>query len=162
MGGGEGNSQGCAERKILASPRSSSLWNPDCPEFCHPWANLRKSPSAIGNCCKSTDLIVNSNNNNYCLRVIFCVIQNNQGKGRLITLYQNLDYCKYCGTSPLGHLYSGDTSIQETQNLVLEKCPHNLCICYQYWRDISIQGKAGLWKCTGDWCYRRLLWGFRL
>ena len=84
VGGGEGNSQGCADRKILVSPRSSNLWNPDCLEFCHPWANLSKLPPAIGNCCKSTDLIVN--NNNYCLRVIFCVIQNNQGSGGLITL----------------------------------------------------------------------------
>jgi len=35
--------------------------------------------------------------------------------------------CHYSGTSPLGHLYLRDTSIQGTQNLVLEKCSHNLC-----------------------------------
>ena len=112
VGGGEGNSQGCAERKILVSPRSSNLWNPDCLEFCHPWANLSKLPPAIGNCCKSTDLIVN--NNNYCLRVIFCVIQNNQGRGGLITLPKpwllRIQWNPSFG-SPLfkGHIHSGDT-----------------------------------------------------
>ena len=36
------------------------------------------------------------------------------------------------GISPLGHLYSKNTSIHEqgTQNLVPEKCSHNLCIGY--------------------------------
>lgn len=34
------------------------------------------------------------------------------------------------GISPLGHMYSKTTSIhdQGTQNLVPEKCSHNLCI----------------------------------
>ena len=32
------------------------------------------------------------------------------------------------------------TSIQGTQNLVTEKCSHNVCICYLYWRETSIQG----------------------
>ena len=35
-----------------------------------------------------------------------------------------------------------DTFIQGTQNLLPEKCSHNLCICYLYWRDTSIQGKG--------------------
>ena len=35
------------------------------------------------------------------------------------------------GNSPLGQLYSMDISLQETQNLVTEKCSH-LCICYLY------------------------------
>ena len=34
----------------------------------------------------------------------------------------------YSGTSSLGHLYSRVNSLQGTKNLVLEKCPHNLCI----------------------------------
>ena len=38
----------------------------------------------------------------------------------------------YSETSPLGHLCSRDTSIQGTKNLVLEKRPHNFCICYLY------------------------------
>ena len=46
------------------------------------------------------------------MRVIFCDTQNNQGRGGLITLYQNLDYREYSGASPLGHLYSRDTFIQ--------------------------------------------------
>ena len=46
------------------------------------------------------------------------------------------------GTSPLGHLYSKDISIQGTQNLVQEKRSHNLCISYHYWWDTSIQGKG--------------------
>ena len=38
---------------------------------------------------------------------------------------------KYSGTSTLGHLFSRETSIHGTQNLVLEKCSHiNLCTCY--------------------------------
>ena len=41
----------------------------------------------------------------------------------------------YSGTSPLGHLYPRDTSIQGTQNLVAKKCLHNLCVSYLYWRD---------------------------
>ena len=36
----------------------------------------------------------------------------------------------YSVTSPLGYLYSRDTSIQGAQNLVPEKCSDNLCICY--------------------------------
>ena len=47
------------------------------------------------------------------------------------------------GTSPLGSPYSWDTSIQGTQNLVPEKkLPHNLWICYRYWRDTSFQGRG--------------------
>ena len=48
------------------------------------------------------------------------------------------------GISPLGHLYSKNTSIhdQGTQNLVPEKCSHNLCIGYLYCRDTFIQGKG--------------------
>ena len=42
---------------------------------------------------------------------------------------------KYSGTSLLW-----DTSIQGTQTLVPEKHPYNLCICYLYKRDTSIQG----------------------
>ena len=42
----------------------------------------------------------------------------------------------------LGHLYSKDTSIQGTRDLVPKKRPHNLWICYLYWRDTSIQGKG--------------------
>ena len=34
-----------------------------------------------------------------------------------------------CNFLTLGHLSSGDTSIQGTQNFVMEKCPHN---CYLY------------------------------
>ena len=37
-----------------------------------------------------------------------------------------LSFSKYSGTSPLGHVYSRDTSIQGTQDLVPEKRPHNL------------------------------------
>ena len=52
---------------------------------------------------------------------------------------------EYSGTFPLGHLYSSNTSIQETQNMVPEKCSHNLCICYLYYGSrklgfTSIQG----------------------
>ena len=47
----------------------------------------------------------------------------------------------YTGASSLGHLYSRDTwwtpPFQGTQNLVPEKCSHNLCICYLYWRDCT-------------------------
>ena len=40
---------------------------------------------------------------------------------------------KYSGTSTLRHLFSRETSIHGTQNLVLEKCSHiNLCTCYPY------------------------------
>ena len=38
----------------------------------------------------------------------------------------------YSETSPLGHLYSSNTSIQGTQNLVPERCSHSPCICYLY------------------------------
>ena len=38
----------------------------------------------------------------------------------------------YIGTPPLGHLYSRDTAIEGTQNLVPEKYSHNPCICYLY------------------------------
>ena len=50
----------------------------------------------------------------------------------------------YCiETSPLGSLYSWNTSIQGTQNLVPEKkLPHNLWMCYRYWRDTSFQGRG--------------------
>ena len=48
----------------------------------------------------------------------------------------------YSGTSPLRHLYSSNTSIRGTKNLVPEKCSHNLCICYLYWRETSIQGEG--------------------
>ena len=37
-----------------------------------------------------------------------------------------LDKSLYSETSPLGNLYSKDTSIQGTQNTVPEKCSHNL------------------------------------
>ena len=37
-----------------------------------------------------------------------------------------------------------DTFIQGTESLVLEKCSHNLCICYLYLGDTSIQGKGTL------------------
>ena len=37
-----------------------------------------------------------------------------------------------------------DTSILGTENLVPEKCLHNLCICYLYGRDTSIPGKRTL------------------
>ena len=41
---------------------------------------------------------------------------------------------KYSGTSTLGLLFSRETSIHETQNLVLEKCSHiNLCTCYPWY-----------------------------
>ena len=46
--------------------------------------------------------------------------------------------CDYSGTSPLGHLYARDVSIQETQNLVTEKCSHNRCICNLFVRDIGL------------------------
>ena len=47
----------------------------------------------------------------------------------------------------LGHKYGrhdviGKHTIQGTQNLVTEKCSHNLCICYLYSMDTSIQGKG--------------------
>ena len=42
-----------------------------------------------------------------------------------------------CGTSPLGHLFSRDTSIQGTQNLVPKKRPHNLWIYYLYWGEMD-------------------------
>ena len=54
---------------------------------------------------------------------------------------------KYSENSPLGHLCSGDTSIQVTQNMVPKKCSHNLWFCYLYSRDTpicSIQGKGHL------------------
>ena len=38
----------------------------------------------------------------------------------------------YRGTSPFGHLYSRDTSIQGTQNFVPEKLSHSLCLKGQY------------------------------
>ena len=41
---------------------------------------------------------------------------------------------KYSGTSPLGHLYLIDTSIQETQNLVPENA-HLICVF-----DTSLEG----------------------
>ena len=48
----------------------------------------------------------------------------------------------YSETSPLGQLYSRDSFIQDTQTLFPEKHPHNLCICYRYWRDTSIQSRG--------------------
>ena len=47
----------------------------------------------------------------------------------------------------LGHKYGRHDfmwkqTIQGTQNLVTEKCSHNLCICYLYSVDTSIQGKG--------------------
>ena len=45
---------------------------------------------------------------------------------------------------PLGHLCSRDTSIQGTLNLVPEKSSHNICSCYLYWSDNSIQPKRAL------------------
>ena len=56
--------------------------------------------------------------------------------------------------SPLEHgLYSKDTSIQGTQNLVPKKCSHNLCIFYLCCRDTSIQGKGTLFLCHKTWVY---------
>ena len=40
--------------------------------------------------------------------------------------------------------FQWDTFIQTTQNFVPEKCSFNLCICYLYWRDISIQRKGAI------------------
>ena len=37
-----------------------------------------------------------------------------------------------------------DTSIQGTQNLTPKNCSHNICICYLYGRDASIQWKGTL------------------
>ena len=45
----------------------------------------------------------------------------------LHTIFDN-----YSGTSPLRHLYSSNTSIRGTQDLVPKKCSHSLCICYLY------------------------------
>ena len=44
----------------------------------------------------------------------------------------------YSGTFPLGYLYSRD----KVSDQVPEKCPHNLCIYYLFWRDTSIRGKG--------------------
>ena len=49
-------------------------------------------------------------------------------------------YSFLCTEEPLGW----DSSNQGTQNLIPEKCSHNLCICYLCWRDTSIQGKETL------------------
>ena len=46
------------------------------------------------------------------------------------------------GISPLGHLYSKNTSIHDQTNLVPEKCSHYLCIGYLYCRDTFIQRKG--------------------
>ena len=44
---------------------------------------------------------------------------------------------------PLGHLHSSrHTIIQGTQDLVPAKSSYNLCICYLFWTDTSIQGKG--------------------
>ena len=44
---------------------------------------------------------------------------------------------------PLGHFYSSrDTTIKGTQDLVPAKSSYNLCICYLFWTDTSIQGKG--------------------
>ena len=63
-----------------------------------------------------------------------------QAEAQKVSIYR-IEIC-YNGTSPLGHLYPRDISIQETQNLVPEKRSHNLCISYHYWWDTSIQGKG--------------------
>ena len=49
-------------------------------------------------------------------------------------------YSFLCTVEPL----VWDSSNQGTQNLIPEKCSHNLCICYLCWRDTSIQGKETL------------------
>ena len=43
------------------------------------------------------------------------------------------------------------TSIQGTQNLVAEKYSHNLCICYLYERDTSIQGEGTVFLGHETW-----------
>ena len=50
----------------------------------------------------------------------------------------------FASFGPLGHLCSRDNSIQGTLNLVPEKSSHNICSCYLYWSDNSIQGKGAL------------------
>ena len=60
--------------------------------------------------------------------------------------YHSINFVIQKYTSPFGT----PSCIQETpfnqvtQNFVPEKRPHNLCNCYLYWRDISIQGKGSL------------------
>ena len=53
----------------------------------------------------------------------------------------------FIGTSPLGHLYLRDTSIQGTKILVHECWHFYLCICYLYKRDTSpggaLKGRLG-------------------
>ena len=44
-----------------------------------------------------------------------------------------------------------DTSTQGTQNLVPEKYPHNLCTCYLFWTNTSIQGKGTLFLGPETW-----------
>ena len=52
------------------------------------------------------------------------------------------------GTSPLGHLYSRDTSVQR-ENKSGPNVQKNFCICYLYWRNTFIQGQrntpSGTW-----------------
>ena len=48
---------------------------------------------------------------------------------------------QYSGTSPLGHLYLRDTSIQGTPNLIREKCSHNVCYLYG-----SLDTFSGSWN----------------
>ena len=83
------------------------------------------------------------------LSIILWVLQfKNNGWWMIYLCHKHL----YHRTSPLGHLYSRDTSIQGTQNLVSEKCSHNLCICYVYWRDTtSFQGKGTLFLGLETW-----------
>lgn len=56
-------------------------------------------------------------------------------------------------TSIRGNLYSRDTFIQRTQNLVLEKSSHDLWICQLYWRETSIQTKGTLFQGPETWVY---------
>ena len=57
-------------------------------------------------------------------------------------VYWPKSHFNYSGSFPLGHLYSRDTPIQEIENMIPEKCSHNLWICHPYWKDTSIQGKG--------------------
>ena len=51
---------------------------------------------------------------------------------------------EYSVTSPLGKLVSRDTSVQGRQNVVPEKCSHNLRILLPLLKDSSIQAKGTL------------------
>jgi len=69
----------------------------------------------------------------YVHQCVLCTSENQSlifvGKGYKIQI------CKKSiqGTSPLGHLYSRDTSIQGTPILIREKCSHTGNLCYLYW-----------------------------